>query len=111
MTSSPSPMTKASTNSAIGSGLKACAPPAMTSGWRASRSSERSGSPARSSIMSTFVYCSSYWREKPRTSNDRAGLWESSEKSGIASRRISASASGQGANVSSAAASGRWFST
>ena len=42
-------------------------------------------------------------------SNSDAGACESSEKSGIPSRRISASASGHGANVSSAAASGRAF--
>ncbi len=104
-------MAKASTNSAIGSGLKACAPPAITSGCRASRSRERSGSPARSSMVSTFVYCSSYWSEKPTTSNSAAGVCDDSEKSGRPRRRISASASGQGAKTSSASVSGRPFST
>ena len=62
-------------------------------------------------MASTFVYCSSYWSEKPITSNAAAGAWVSSENSGIPERRISASASGHGANVSSAAQSSRWFST
>lgn len=94
-------------NSAIGSGLKAWAPPAITSAWRSSRSTAWSGSPARSSIVSTFVYWSSYWSEKPRMSNSDATACESSEKSGMPSRRISASASGHGANTSSAATSAR----
>ena len=62
-------------------------------------------------MLSTFVYWSSYWSEKPMTSNAGAGLCESSENSGISSRRISASASGHGAKHSSAAASGRRLTT
>ena len=56
-------------------------------------------------MLSTFVYCSSYWSEKPMMSNWSAAACESSENSGMPSRRISASASGQGAKVSSAATS------
>src|SRR2546426_450217 len=41
MISSPSPITNASMNSAIGSGLKGWAPPPMTSGRRSSRSGAR----------------------------------------------------------------------
>ena len=55
MISSPSPITKASMKSAMGSGLKQACPPAMTSGKRSSRSRLRIGRPARSSRLTALV--------------------------------------------------------
>ena len=52
---SPSPITAASMKSAIGSGLNAACPPAITSGSSSDRSAACSGIPARSSAVSRFV--------------------------------------------------------
>ena len=52
--SSDSPMKKASKKGAIGAGLEALGPPAITIGSEAPRSAARIGMPARSSTSSTF---------------------------------------------------------
>ena len=55
ITSSPSPSEMTSMKSTIGSGLQVHGPPATTMGVRFLRSFARTGSPARSSMLSTLV--------------------------------------------------------
>ena len=90
-------MTKASTKSARGSGLNAQWPPATTRGSAPSRPADRTGTPARSSRLSTFVNTSSAERLKASTWNARAGRWPSTENSGTPAARIAASMSTHGA--------------
>jgi hypothetical protein len=61
-------------------GAERLGPAAITSGWLASRSSVPQRQPARSSIISTLVYWSSYWSEKPSTSKLPAATCDSSEE-------------------------------
>ena len=55
ITSSPSPMTMASKNGAMGSGLKTQGPPAITTGSPSRRSLARRATPPSSSMVRTFV--------------------------------------------------------
>jgi hypothetical protein len=64
------------------------------------------GIPARSSMARTFVLESSYWSEKPTTSNSRTDRWVSSVRRGRRSRRIASSMSIQGMKQRSAATPG-----
>ena len=92
--------------SAIGSGLSARASPAMTIGSLSRRSADRIGTPARSSIVRTFVTHSSYASEKPRMSKSPIAQRLSQPNSGTDSLRMTASASGRGQYVRSAATPG-----
>ena len=107
--SSASPMKKASMNGASGSGWVAVGPPHSTSGLVSSRSSARSGSPARSRMFSTLVYVSSYCNDMPSTSNCRSGVADSSVTNGNPRARISPSQSTHGAKARSHAIRGCLF--
>lgn len=92
---SPSPTTAASMKSAIGSGLNAACPPAITIGCSSPRSTASSGMPARSSAVSRLVYPSSVAKLTPNTSNAPTGRCPSTVNCGISCSRISRSMSGQ----------------
>ena len=71
-----------SKKSATGSALTTHGPPAMSKGQFSSRSFERKGMPARSSIYNTFEYASSYDNEKPSISKFLSGIFVSMLASG-----------------------------
>ena len=105
--SSDSPMKNASKNGAIGAGLEALGPPAITIGSSSPRSSARTGMPDRSSTSSTFEYVSSACSVMPSRSASRTGRHDSSVNSGMPSRRIASPMSGHGQYTRSAANSSR----
>ena len=96
-------------NAEIGSGLQAQGPPATTSGERPVRSLERTGSPARSSMLRMAVKLSSYCSVKPMKSKSVTASRLSSPKRGIRCSRISRSRSSPGANTRSHQISSRSF--
>src|SRR4030043_364881 len=90
MTCSPSPITKASTNEYIGSGLNVACPPAIISGCVSSRSLLYIGIPAKSNAFNTLVYNVSYGSENQTILNLDKGCLDSREYRGIQARRMPA---------------------
>ncbi len=89
-------MKKTSKNGARGQGSATAGPPPSTIGSSSLRSAASNGTPARSSISSTFVYVSSCGSVNPQRSHSRTGRDSSRVHRGTRDARMSAAMSGQG---------------